>query len=244
MPEYFDKYTRSDPAKAVSEDSSTNPIFGFRLRHLVKKCIPESSGLTEERKRRLQVGLECLWHWVWAYNQNSEHLPLRSYFPDTSLARRLETEQDPIDGMIGRCFGSLLAKKLTADLDSCPSSDGRSDEEAPSVHPEPETSLTKLGAIGAAKIVSLTRSEMNTLATENVPPEALKIFQRTVDILGEDLTTPVTGTPPNLELEAPAVALFREIHSDAQRRLQAPIYESLLEKLDQISRRVNHHRGQ
>lgn len=237
MPEYFDKYARSDPAKAISEDSSTNPIFGFRLRHLVKKCIPENSGLTEERKRRLQVGLECLWHWVWAYNENSEHLPSQSYFPDTSLARRLETEQDPFYGMIGRCFGSLLAKKLAADLNPYPSN-GPSDEEAPSVHPEPETSLTKLGAIGAAKIVSLARSEMNILATENVPPEALKIFQRTVDILAEELTAPVTGLPQKLELEAPAVALFRAIHSDAQRRLQAPNYQFLLDKLNQISDRI------
>lgn len=248
MPEYFDKYTRSDPAKAISEDSSTNPIFGFRLRHLVKKCIPENSGLTEERKRRLQVGLECLWHWVWAYNQNSEHLPSRSYFPDTKLAHRLQTEQDPIAGMIGRCFGALLSKKLVVDLNPCPSPTDSihvtKDEEAcsSSADSEVQTSLTKSGAIDLANIVSLMRSEMNTLVTENVPPEVLKIFQSTVDILAEELTTPVAESGPSptrkLKLVDSTAASFLAVHSDAQRRLQTSNCQWLLDELNQISERV------
>ena len=240
MPEYFDKYTRSDPAKAISEHSSTNPIFGFRLRHLIKKCIPENSAITEERKRRLQVGLECLWHWVWAYNQNSERLPSRSYFPDTNLARRLHAEQDPIAGMIGRCFGALLTKKLV-DLNPCPSNDPvlvTEDEESclSNKGTEVQTSLTKSEAIDLTNIVSLTQSEMNTLVTENVPPEVLKIFRTTVDTLAEELITPA-GLPPTLKLklEDPAAAAFLAVHSDAQRRLKASNHKWLLDKLDHIS---------
>ena len=246
--EYFHKYARSDPAKAISEESLTNPIFGFRLRHLLEKCIPENSGPTEdsEHKRRLRVGLECLWHWVWAYNQNSDPLP--SYFPlevfGHDMARRLQTQQDPIAGMIGRCFGALLEKKLDADPNSShsshsPTSD-TNDLEAcpPSAHIEVETSLTK---IGLANIVSLTRSEMDTLATGNVPPEVLKTFRTTVDILARELTTPVEGSRPSpkLKLEASAAASFQEIHDQAQERLQAPDYQWLLDMLDQISKELS-----
>lgn len=243
MPEYFGKYTRSDPAKAISEDKLTDPIFGFRLRHLVKKCAPENSDLTEERKRRLQVGLECLWHWVRASNQNSERLPSRSY---TNLARHLQTEQDPIAGMIGRCFVALLSKKLAVDLNPCPSSNDpihvTKDEEAglSNAVTEVQTSLTKSDAISLASIVHLMRSDMNTLVTENVPPEVLKIFRTTVDILAEELTTPIAESrpPPTGKLEDSTAAAFLAIHSDAQRRLKAPNYQWLVDELNQISESV------
>lgn len=244
MPEYFDKYTRSDPAKAISEDKSTDPIFGFRLRRLVKKCIPENSGLAEAHQMRLRFGLEFLWHWVWASNQNSERLPSRSYFPDANLAYRLQTEKEPITGMIGRCFGALLAKKLGIYLSPPPSSHDTNripkDEETPlDSDTEVQTSLTKSEAIDLANIVSLTRKEMDTLVTESVTPEVLKIFQTTVDILAEELTTPATlPLTQKSKLEDPTAADFLVVHSEARQRLNASTYKWLLDKLDRISNRV------
>ena len=244
--EYFHKSARSDPAKAISEEPLTNPIYGFRLRHLLKKCIPENSGLTEEHKRRLRVGLECLWHWVWAYNQNSEPFPPRFHndVPGTACGTDMtgpsRTEQDPIADMIGRCFGGLLTKKLAANLNSCHCPDGTigdtSDVEAcpPCAHKaEVETLLTKPDDIG---------SEINT-DTENVPPEVLKIFRTTVDILAEELTIPVAEfmRSPKLRPEASAAAAaasLRKIHSEAQQRLQASIHQGLLDKLNQISQEL------
>ena len=241
MPEYFDKYTRSDPAKAISEDKSTDPIFGFRLRRLVKKCIPENSGLAEAHQMRLRFGLEFLWHWVWASNQNSERLPSRSYFPDTDLAYRLQTEKEPITGMIGRCFGALLAKKLGIYLSPPPSSHDTNripkDEEASNT--EVQTSLTRSEAIDLANIVSLTQKEMDTLVTKRVPPEVLKIFQTTVDILAEELTTPATlPLTQKSKLEDPTAADFLAVHSEARERLNASTYKWLLDKLNRISNRV------
>jgi hypothetical protein len=241
VPEFFDKYARSDPAKAISEEPSTNPIFSFRLRHLIKKCIPENSGLTEGLKRRLRVGLECLWHWVWAYNQNSKPLP--PYFPlqvpSADMARRPRTEEDPIGGMIGRCFGALVAKKLAADLKSShgPICDakveylstilGRAQTDVKSFLTNPDA----IGHANIANIESLTSSEANTLVAERVPSNALKIFRTTVDILAEELTAPVAelGPPRSLILEA-------FIHSQA---LQAANHQWLLDTLKQILERLS-----
>ena len=239
VPEFFDKYARSDPAKAISEEPSPNPIFGFRLRHLIKKCIPENSSLTEEHKRRLRVGLECLWHWVWAYNQNSKPLP--SYFPlhvpSAEMACRPRTEEDPIGGMVGRCFGALVAKKLAADLKSSHGPICDSDAKVAYLstilgraQTDVESFITNPDAIGLANIESLTSSEANTLVAERVPSNVLKIFRTTVDILAEELTASaaVLGQQRNLKLEALT-------HSQA---LQAANGQWLLDTLKEISEKV------
>jgi len=247
VPEFFDIYARSAASGATlpltSDQPPTNPIFkfGFRLHHLLKTCIPGTSDLTEEeRKRRLRVSLKCLWCWVKAYNQNSASLP--SYFPlpNPDITRRLQAEEDPTAGMIGRCFGALVAKKLAADVSSDHSSDVRVRDAKlaslsailGSTSTEVDTFLSQPGTIGLANIVSLTSSEMNTLVTESVPPEVLYIFQTTVDILlAEDfLTSPDVELPPNL------VASFHKTYSNA-RRSQVPYW--LMVQLRQISERLS-----
>ena len=244
VPEFFETYARSGASEAIlplmSDQPPTNPIFGFRLHYLLKTCILGTSALTEEeRKRRLRACLKCLWCWVKAYNQNNQNtVPLPSYFPlpNPDITRRLQAEEDPTAGMIGRCFGALVAKRLAADVNSRHSSDIRIRDAKlaslsailGSTSTEVDTFLSQPGTIGLANIVSLTSSEMNTLVTESVPPEVLYIFQTTVDILlAEDfLTSPDVELPPNL------VASFHKTYSNA-RRSQVPYW--LMVQLRQIS---------
>ncbi|KAI9467389.1 hypothetical protein BJY52DRAFT_1208815 [Lactarius psammicola] len=245
VPEFFDTYARSGASEAIHplipDQPPTNSILGFRLHHHLKTCILGNSALTEEeRKRRLRVSLKCLWCWVKAYDQNSVSLP--SYFPLPSpdMTRGLQTERDPTAGMIGRCFGALVAKKLAADVTLRHSSGirGRDAKLAyisailGSTSTEVVTSLSRPGTIGLANIVSLTSSEMDNLVTEKVPSEVLDIFRTTVDILlAEDFPTlPDAELPPNL------VASFHETYSNA-RRLQAPDW--LMEQLRQISEKLS-----
>src|SRR6266702_2735186 len=245
VPECFGTYSRSGAEEAtlslMSDQPPTNPVFGFRLRHLLKTCIPGTSDLTEEerkeRKRRLRVSLKCLWYWVWAYNQNSVSLP--SYFPLPSpdMTCRLQAERDPTARTIGRCFGALVAKKLAADVNSHHSSDVRvRDATLASLSAilgrtsmEVESFLSQPGAIGLVNIVSLTSS---TLVTEKVPSEVLDLFRTTVDILlAEDFLTSLdAGLPQNL------VDHFDETYSNA-RQLQAPDW--LMDQLGRISEKLS-----
>jgi len=248
VPELFGTYARSGGSEAIppllSEQSPTKPIFGFRLHRLLKMCILGTSALTEEeRKRRLQVCMKCLWCWVKAYNQNNQNsvsLPFYFPLPNPDMTRRLQAEQDPTAGTMGRCFGALVAKKLAADVNSRHSSGVRvRDAKLASLSAilgstsmEVETFLSQPGAICLANIVALTSSEMNTLVTERVPLEVLDIFRTTVDILLAEnfLTSPDAGLPQNL------IARFDETYSNA-RRLQAPDW--LMDQLRQVSEKLS-----
>ncbi|KAI9467390.1 hypothetical protein BJY52DRAFT_1413490 [Lactarius psammicola] len=236
VPEFFDTCAPSSAPEAIrplmSDHPPTIPIFGFRLHHLLEACIIGTSDLPEEeRKRRLRVCLKCLWCWVREYNQHS--MPLPSYFPlpDPDMTQRLQTEEDPTAGMIGRCFSALVAKKLAADVNSRHSSDDRVRKaklaSLSAILGMEVTSLSQPGAIGLANIVSLTSNGMNTLVSEKVSREVLGIFQRTIDILlAEDLLiSPDAGLPQNL------VDSFHGIYSNAP--------EWLKEKLEQISKKLS-----
>ncbi|KAH9055209.1 hypothetical protein EDB87DRAFT_1347383 [Lactarius vividus] len=105
-----------------SEQSSSDPILGTRLRELLDTCLPGSSLLTEEqRKNRLRVCLKSLWYCVKAYNEKPE-VPLASYvraiFASPEVIRWIQTEQDLSTRLLGRCFGALVVKKLASDITS------------------------------------------------------------------------------------------------------------------------------
>jgi hypothetical protein len=231
VPEFFDTHARLGAEGTLlplmSDQPPTNTIFGSRLHHLLRIYVQGSSALTEDqRRRRLRVCLECLWCWAKAFSQNSESLP--SYFPlpNPDMIRRLQTEQDPTVGIIGRCFIALIARKLAADVISPHSSDARARDAKleslsailGSTRTELETFLGHSGAIDLANTVSLTSNVLKTLFTEEAPTaEVLGIFRATIDILlAEDpLASLDAELPQNL------VSSFRKTYSNAQEP-QAP----------------------
>ncbi|KAH8982846.1 hypothetical protein EDB92DRAFT_1893193 [Lactarius akahatsu] len=247
VPEFFNAYTPPEASEAdpplMFDQPPTTLNFGSRLHHLLKTCISGTSNPDEGmRNKHLEACLKCLWCWVKAYtsNQNSA-VPLPSHFPLPSpdTIRRLQAEQDPTAGMIGRCFGALVAKKLAADVNSHHSDVRSRDAKLESLSAilgttstVVETLLSHPGAIGLANIVALTSSGTDTLVMEKVPSEVLGIFQTTVRILVTEvfLASPVAELPPDL------VASFHETYSNAQ-RLQVPNW--LMDQLMPISQKLS-----
>ncbi|KAH9050596.1 hypothetical protein EDB84DRAFT_1687 [Lactarius hengduanensis] len=107
----------------MTEKTPTDAILGSRLYDLLKTCMPGTSPLNdEERKSRLRLCLKSLWYFGRAYNQSRVSEPLPSYFPRTlaspEIIRLIQTEQDPVSRVMGRCFGALVVVKLAADVRS------------------------------------------------------------------------------------------------------------------------------
>ncbi|KAH9016664.1 hypothetical protein EDB83DRAFT_2528784 [Lactarius deliciosus] len=232
IPEFFDTCaltcTRSGAEGGVvpltSDQPPINLTLGYRLHQLLKTCIPGTSILAEEeRRRRLRVCLKCLWCWLKAYDQYSMPLPFYFPLPDPDMTRHLQAEQDPTANMMGRCFGALVGKGLAADLNLRHHTgvDVRDAKMASlstilgSTSTEVETFISQPGAIGLANIVSLMSVNMDALITEKAPSEALDLFERTLDsLLSKDFLTSLDERlPPNL------IARFEETYSNA-RRLQ------------------------
>ena len=226
VPGFFDSHAVPDATSAIlplmSDQLTTDPILGSRLSDLLKTCISGTSPLTEEkRKRRLRVCLKSLWCCGRAYIQRRESEPLPSYFrvvfASPEMTHRIQTEQDPAARIIGRCFGALVAKKLSADIVSrrvqindgmivCLSAIlGIESREVVFV-------LSQPGAIELASLVSLVLDGTDSLISDTMPSDVLDLdaFKQTLLILSQAV---LAGNCADLPL--PLVARFREIYSKA-----------------------------
>ncbi|KAN0137292.1 hypothetical protein V8E53_004737 [Lactarius tabidus] len=224
-----------------SQPDQFDPILGSCINDLLKTCVPGTSPLTEQlRKNRLRVCMRTLWYFAREYNRPGNTAPLPSYvraiFANAETTHWIQSEEDLAARLIGRCFHSLIVKKVARDIWSH-TAQGHLPSVAELSCPaailsktswELATLLSQPGAIELANIVSLTSSEMETLAEGKVPSEVQNIFRTTLDmLLAEDLLA-----IPNAELPPDLSALFHETYSNA-RRLRAP--EWLIDGLRQIS---------
>ncbi|KAI9467375.1 hypothetical protein BJY52DRAFT_66137 [Lactarius psammicola] len=221
VPGFFDSRAVPDATSAIlplmSDQSTTDPILGSRLYDLLKTCIPGTSPLTEEKRRsRLRVCLRSLWFCGRAYNQPENSEPLPSYarivFASPEMTYRIQTEQDPAARVIGRCFGALVAKKLSADIKLrririndeillCLSTIlGTDSREVISLLGQP-------GAIELASIVSLMLVA-DPLVGDATSTDVLDLFKQTLHILSQTLLTEYQA-----DLPLPQVAQFHEIYS-------------------------------
>ncbi|KAH9018889.1 hypothetical protein EDB85DRAFT_2198679 [Lactarius pseudohatsudake] len=200
LPGFFDSKAVPNPTSAIlplmADQPTTDPILGSRLRDLLKTCIPGTSPLTEDkRRRRLRVCLKSLWYCGRAYNQLETPEPLPHYvrivFADPEMTHRIQAEEDLAARVIGRCFGALVAKKLSSDIDSrdipgvrvkegelaCLSSILGTDSHK--VVPL----LDQPGAIELASAISLISSNADSLVGETMPSDVLDVFKQTLCIL-------------------------------------------------------------
>ncbi|KAH9010112.1 hypothetical protein EDB85DRAFT_2161835 [Lactarius pseudohatsudake] len=228
-----------------SEQSTSDPILGSRLRELLDTCLPGSSPLTEEqRKNRLRVCPKCLWYCVKAYTEKPE-VPLASYvraiFASPEVIRWIQTEQDLSTRLLGRCFGALVVKKLASDLTSPTRTSfaaitaeidcishilGATGEQV-------NNWLGQDGAIELANVISLASGELKALVasgTKGVPTDVVDIFEQTLSILTEGIDS--SHADANIEWDADQVARFHEIYSKFA-NAQAP--KVLKERLRNIS---------
>jgi len=217
-----------------------DPILGSCINDLLKTCVPGTSPLKEElRKNRLRVCMRTLWYFGREYNQPEITTTLPSYvrstFANSEMTRRIQSEEDIAARLIGRCFNSLIVKKVIQDIRnhtaqgrlpsvaelSCPAAilDKTSGEVANLLSPP--------SAIRLANIVSLTSSEMDTLAKGRVPSEVQDIFRKSLDILLSDLLA-----LPNDELPPDLVDISHETYANAEQS-RSPGW--LVDRLRQIS---------
>ncbi|KAN0137286.1 hypothetical protein V8E53_004731 [Lactarius tabidus] len=169
------------------QSAQFDPILGSRINDLLKTCVPGTSPLTDQlRKNRLRVCLRTLWYCAKGYNQSctTDTLPsyVRSTFANPEMTRRIQSEEDLAARLIGRCFSSLVVKKLTQDIGS------RTDQSAQDnkgllsclapilgkTSAEVATLLSQPGAINFANTVTLISSEMDTLANKAPGPYQMR----------------------------------------------------------------------
>ncbi|KAH8977136.1 hypothetical protein EDB92DRAFT_1958744 [Lactarius akahatsu] len=201
-------------------ETDEDPVLGSRINDLLRTCVPGISPLPEQlRKNRLRVCMRTLWYFAREYNQLGNTIPLPSYvrtvFANPEMSRRIQSEDDPAAHLIGRCFSSLVARKLTQDIQSRTGRQLRVDPAELSclaailskTSPEVVNLLRQPGEIGLANIVSLMSSKT---VSEKVPLEVLDIFIKTLNFLFMDV-------PPNAELPPDLVAALHEATPLGQR---------------------------
>jgi len=220
VPGFFDSHTVPDPAAAIlslmSDNPTTDPILGSRLRYLLKTCFSGTSPLDKrERRRRLWVCLKSLWYCGRAYNRPENVGPLPSYVRDVlaspDFTYQIQKEEDLDVRMIGRCFGTLVVKKLSTDINSRKSTTIRvSDAELEleleclsailgTEKSEVATMLGQPGAVELATILSLTTADAEPLFSDTMSSDALDILKQTLHILSQALlATNLADLPPLL----------------------------------------------
>jgi hypothetical protein len=233
---------------STSDLSTSDPILGSCFHDLLNTCIPDTSALTEESRRNgLRAFMKSLWYCGRAYHRlgNSAPLPhyVRDVFASPEMTSRIQNEPDPTARVIGRCFTSLIAKKLSSDANARSGVNLRfSDAELTSLsailgsgsttsgESEMMDRLGQPGVIGLANIISLLSGEIDTMLDGKVPPDVEKILQETVVILGTEALHAKRNT--GAELPLALVAQFRGVISKV---VNGPAPEWLRVQLKEIS---------
>ena len=255
MPGFFDSSAAPDATSAMlslmSDQSTSEPILGSRLRELLYTCTPGAPLLTEyQRKNRLHVCLKSLWHCVKAYDNLPEDSgqPLAPYFQaifaSPEVIRWIQTEKDLATRLLGRCFWSLIFKKLANDIAS----------RLTLTHIPPTTAelaclssildatgeqvwrwLDHKGAIDLANVTFLASGELETLinsGTKGVPADVMDVFQHTLGILAKGMFS----SQAKIEWDKDQVAHFHRIYF---KLADAPLVPDVLkERLRYISDRL------
>jgi hypothetical protein len=245
MPGFFDSSAPPDATSAMlsimSEQPTSEPILGIRLHELLFTCLPGTSILSEEqRKRRLRVCLTSLWYCVRAYNlpKNLEApLPpyVRAVFANSQVIRWIQTERDFSIRLLGRCFGSLVVEKVANDIAS-PTRTPTTAEIAclksilDATGEQVWSWLDHRGSIDLANLISLTSSEIETLVdngTKGVSADILDVFQQTLHIVAEGMFSKHAT-----DWDTDQVAHFQGLYSMF---MKAPVPGVLKERLQYIS---------
>ena len=254
MPGFFDSSASSDATSAMlslmSDRSTSEPILGFRLRELLYTCTPGAPLLTEyQRKDRLHMCLKSLWHCVKAYDDLPEDSgqPLAPYFravfASPEVLRWIQTEKDFTIRLLGRCFWSLIVKKLANDITSRLTLTGIPPTTAElaclssildATGEQVWYWLDHKGAIDLANLTFLLSGKLETLinsGTEEVPADVEDVFQQTLRILAEGMFS----SQADIEWNTHQVAQFHDIYF---KFAGAPVPDVLKERLRYISDRL------
>ena len=195
-------------------------IIVSRLLSLLQLCIviPGTSPLVADlRKSCLRMCLKSLWYCAKAYHQLGASKTLPSYFlrtlSDPEIIRHIQTEQDPISRVMGRCFCALVVIKLAADAKSrSDSNTSISDDELACLSTilgtksdDVRLCLECPGAVELVSIVSLVLGDLGSLDVNTLPSNGFDVAHQTVTILSQAL--PAGETIGLQQLEQPIARL-------------------------------------
>jgi hypothetical protein len=222
IPGIFESRVISNPIWAIlplmSDRFDRN--LGSRLCDLLKTCIPETSDLDEKmRICRLRVCVKCLWYFGNAYNTDeykSLSFSLLVTLASPEIIRCVQAEQDSSIRVLGRCFGALVANRLT-------SGDVRSPIR-PSVVPsattlaclsailaieehDVELLLRKPGSVAIANMISLTFGEVGTALASAAPSKVRDMVQQTLATLSRALPSEDHEDDASSQLSQPLALL-------------------------------------
>ena len=249
MPGFFDSSAAPDATSAMLSlmSAPSDPILGSRLHELLNTCLPGASLLTEEqRKGRLRICLKSLWYCLRAFNlPENLDVPLppyvRAIFASPQVIRWIQTERDLATRLLGRCFGSLVVKKLANDITSRRPLPPTT-EEMPCLSAILGTTGEQVwewldhheDAIDLANVTALASGGLDTLiasGAKGLPADVTDVFQQTLDILAKGMFS----SQPNVEWDADQVRHFHEIYF---KFANAPVPELLKERLQYIAERL------
>lgn len=232
----------SSPTLSSTDISTSDPILGSCFHDLLYTFKPDTSALAENSRRNgLRASLKRLWYCGRAYHRLGNLAPLPRYvrdvFANPETTSRIQSEPDPTARLIGRCFSSLVAKKISSDANARGGTNLRfSDAELASLSAilgSGNSSCDRFdqpGVISLANIISLLSVEIDTLLDGKVPPDVEKIIRETVVILGTEALQAKSNT--GAELPLALVAQFRRVVSKVA---HAPAFEWLRVQLVEIS---------
>ena len=186
--------------------------------------------------------MRSLWYCLRAYNNSGIALApfVRAIFASPEVIGWIRTEPDPAIRLLGRCFGSLVVKKLASDIASRTNLAGITEEmaclsyilDAPGG--QVRDWLDQDRAIDLENIISLASGEFARLVTSGAEADVADVFQQTLGILAEGI---VSGhsTDEWDDLPVDQVARFHHIYA---RFANAGVPDVLKDRLRYISDRL------
>jgi hypothetical protein len=172
-------------------------IIAPRLHHRLQMCITGASPITNEvRTSCMCLCLKTLWNFAKAYHRLGASNPLPPYVPSTlaspAIIHRIQTEQNPVARVIGRCFCALVVMKLAADIrfTGVQASDGvvacLSAVLGTSCD-DVRLCLEWPGTVELATMVSIALGDIDSRVISAMPPDVVDLVQQTLDILSQAL---------------------------------------------------------
>ncbi|KAH9025779.1 hypothetical protein EDB84DRAFT_1612031 [Lactarius hengduanensis] len=205
--------------KDQPSETHEDPVLGSRINDLLRTCVPGISPLPEQLRRKPAA---CLHEDPLVFRKRiqstREHDSIAVLCPHRLREPRdvpaIQSEDDSAAHLIGRCFSSLVARKLTQDIQSRTGRQVRVDPAELSclaailskTSPEVVNLLRQPGEIGLANIASLMSSET-----------VVKGAAGSTGHIPKDTQHPFRDVPPNAELPPDLVAALHETTPLGQR---------------------------
>jgi len=167
---------------------------------------------------------------------------VRAIFASPEVIGWIQTEEDPATRLLGRCFGSLIVKKLANDIASRTDLAGITEEMGCLTYilgasgEQVRDWLDREGAIDLANVISLASGEFETLVVSGAEGDVADVLQQTLSILAEGIVSgdaDVKRDPDDLPVD-----LVARLHEICSRFANARVPDVLKERLRYISDRL------